>query len=81
MVASAGLELEKRFRRLSHVGNRLSLVALNVAWNRAKLLRGTVGEIEPYFVDVAPAPAFRRIITLDDRMPGGVKMFGGMAVR
>src|SRR4051812_44196331 len=37
-------------------------------------------QVEHDFVDIAPAPALRRIVALDDRMPGGVKMFGRMLV-
>src|ERR1700686_2881430 len=32
-------------------------------------------KIEHHFIDVTPAPPFRRIIGLDDRVPGRVKMF------
>ncbi len=32
-------------------------------------------KIEHHFLDVTPAPPFRRIIGLDDRVPGRVKMF------
>ena len=71
---------EPEWTGLIPVCMRSSLVTSNVSWNRAKLWRGAVGEIEPYLVDVAPAPTFRRIITLDDWMAGGVKMFGGMAI-
>ena len=35
--------------------------------------------VEEHLVDVAPAPAFGRVIALDDRMPGGVEMLGGVA--
>src|SRR5271157_433509 len=56
------------------------LAASNVARNRGELRCRTVGQIEPDLVDVAPAPTFRRIITLDDRVPGGAKMLRGMAV-
>ena len=37
-----------------------------------------IPEIEGRFVDVAPAPALRRIVALDDRMPGGVEVGGGV---
>ena len=43
--------------------------------------RLAIGEIEHHFVDIAPSPAFRRIITLDDRMASGVIMLGGVLVR
>jgi hypothetical protein len=37
--------------------------------------RRPVRKIEHDFVDVTPAPPFRRIIGFDDRVPGCVKMF------
>jgi len=40
-----------------------------------------VRQIEGHFINVAPSPAFRWIVAFDDRMPGGVKMLGGVAVR
>ena len=44
-------------------------------------MRGlAVRQIEQHFVDIAPAPAFRRIVALDDRMAGGVEMLGGVRV-
>src|ERR1700761_5716015 len=39
-----------------------------------------IRQVEQRFVDVAPAPALGRVIALDDRMRGGVKMFGGVLV-
>lgn len=36
---------------------------------------GSTRKIEHYFVDVTPAPPFWRIVGLDDRVPGRVKMF------
>src|SRR6266576_569407 len=42
--------------------------------------RLSVRKIEQDFIDIAPAPAFRRIVTLDDRMLGGVEVLGGMLV-
>ena len=38
------------------------------------------GEIERDLVDVAPAPTLRRVIALDDRMPGRMKMLGGVTM-
>jgi len=32
-------------------------------------------KIEHHFIDVTPAPTFRRIVGLDDRVHGRVKMF------
>ena len=42
--------------------------------------RLAIRQIEQHLIDIAPAPAFRRIVTLDDRMPGGVKVRGGVTV-
>ena len=36
--------------------------------------RGVTVQIDPDLVDIAPSPAFRRIVAFDDRMSGGVKM-------
>jgi hypothetical protein len=38
-------------------------------------------EFDERFVHVAPAPAFRRIVALDDRVTGLMGMRGGVAVR
>src|SRR5450432_4646841 len=38
-------------------------------------------QIEHHLVDIAPASALRRIVTLDDRVPGGVEMSGRVLVR
>jgi hypothetical protein len=43
--------------------------------NRTKMRRRPARKIEHHFIDVTPAPPFRRIIGLDDRVPGRVKMF------
>src|SRR5271166_4965893 len=51
-----------------------------IAGNRLEL-RGLIGQIEEDFVDVAPTPAFGRIIALDDRMAGRVEMARGVAMR
>ena len=42
--------------------------------------RLAVRQVEHDLVEIAPAPAFRRIVTLDDRMLGGVEMLGGVPV-
>ena len=42
--------------------------------------RRPLRKIEQHFVDVTPAPAFRRVIGFDDRMPGGAKMPGGVSI-
>ena len=36
--------------------------------------RGVAVQIDPDLVDIAPSPAFRRIVAFDNRMSGGVKM-------
>jgi hypothetical protein len=41
---------------------------------------GSARKIEHYFVDVTPAPPFRRIIGLDDRVLCRVKMFCGVSI-
>src|SRR5215213_47821 len=41
----------------------------------------SVRQIEQHFVDIAPAPAFRRIVAFDHGMAGGVKVRGGVLVR
>src|SRR5258708_26289441 len=42
--------------------------------------RHPVGQIEQDLVDKTPAPALRRVVAFDDRMPGGMKMPGGVLV-
>src|SRR3977135_1119224 len=42
--------------------------------------RLSVRKIEQDFIDITPAPTFRRIVALDDRMLGGVEVLGGMLV-
>src|ERR1700730_3142943 len=43
--------------------------------------RDPVRQIEQQFIDIAPAPPLRRIVTVDDGMMGGVKMLGRVFVR
>src|SRR3984893_11255956 len=69
-----------RDRRRAALSHRHSFPS-SVTRDRTQLRRGAVGQIEPDLVDVAPAPAFRRVIAFDDRMPGHMKMLGGMTVR
>src|ERR1700682_3182929 len=38
--------------------------------------RHPIGQIQHHLVDITPAPSFRRIVALDDRMLGRMKMFG-----
>jgi hypothetical protein len=42
--------------------------------------RRTIAEVQHHLVDLAPTPAFWRIVALDDRMASGVVMLGRMAV-
>ena len=51
-----------------------------IAGDRRQMRRLPVRKIEQDFVDVTPAPPFRRIIALDNRVTGGVKMLGGVLV-
>jgi hypothetical protein len=39
---------------------------------------GVAVQIELDLINVAPTPAFRRVVTFDDRMSGGVKMLRGV---
>src|SRR5277367_4502775 len=52
-----------------------------VARDPTVMRRRALAEVEHHLVDVAPAPAVRRVIGFDDRMTCGVKVFGGVAVR
>src|ERR1700744_3926434 len=55
--------------------------AISVIARDRPVMRGhPVSQIEHRLVDVAPAPAFRRIVAFDDRMRGGVEMLGGVFV-
>ena len=47
----------------------------------AVVWRHSVGEIEHYFVHIAPAPALRRIVAFDDRVLAPVKMLRRVLVR
>jgi hypothetical protein len=53
----------------------------NKSRDRSPLRRRVVAEIDKHLIDIAPAPAFRRIVAFDDRMLGGAEMLGGMLVR
>ena len=53
----------------------------NEAWDRA-VLRGPVGaEVQHRLVDIAPAPAFRGVVALDDGVGGCMKMRRRVAMR
>src|SRR5664279_927692 len=45
-----------------------------IARDRPVMRRLPVRQVEQHLVDITPAPPFRRIVALDDRMPGGVEM-------
>src|SRR5471032_570803 len=49
-----------------------------ITGNRPNLRGDVAGQIEHHFVNIAPSPAFGRIIAFDDGMLGAVKMLGGM---
>src|SRR5258708_19539749 len=51
-----------------------------VARDRTVMRRLSVRKIEQQFIDIAPAPTFRRIVALDDGMPGGVEVLGRVLV-
>src|ERR1700730_4980137 len=59
----------------SIISSGLKLVSI-IARDRPVVRGLAVRQIEQHFIDITPAPAFRRIITLDDRVSGGVEMFG-----
>src|ERR1043165_36154 len=46
--------------------------------DRPDLRRDIAAQVEHHLVNIAPAPAFGRIVTLDYGMAGPVKMLGGM---
>src|SRR3981189_1697566 len=52
-----------------------------VARYRSVVWSFSVRQIKQHFIDIAPAPAFRRIIAFDHGMAGGVEMRGRMLVR
>src|SRR5258705_5536129 len=51
-----------------------------VARYRSVVWSFSVRQIEQHFVDIAPAPAFRRIVAFDHGMAGGMEMRGGVLV-
>src|SRR6202035_4048710 len=64
----------------SRVPHSWSKEHLIVARDRTVVGSLSARQVEQHFIDIAPAPAFRRIVALDDRMAGGVEMFGGVLV-
>ena len=70
--------IAQRARRLdSHPAARRDSVVLrdgSVLWGHS------IPEIKDHFVDVAPSPAFGRVVALDDGVLRGAEMLGGMLV-
>ena len=84
MASNSGTE--QRCDATCQLGAALSFALVccatsDVARDRPVLRRRAIAEIEDDLVDVAPAPAFRRIVALDDRMAGRVEVLGGVTVR
>ena len=52
----------------------------NVPRDRSALRRLSIPKVEEHLVDVAPAPAFGRVIAFDDRMPGRVEVLRRVTV-
>src|SRR5215471_3316978 len=52
-----------------------------VARDRPVVRRGTPAKVHDNLVDIAPSPAFGRVVALDDRMAGLVKVLGCVSVR
>src|SRR5215218_6148351 len=52
-----------------------------VARYRSVVWSFSVRQVEQHFVDIAPAPTFRRIVPFDHGMAGGVEVRGGVLVR
>src|ERR1700730_2894714 len=69
-----------RVHRLSRSFSWLSAQSV-IAGDRADMRGGAIGQVEHHLVDVAPPPAFGRVIAFDDRVARLVKMLGGVAVR
>jgi hypothetical protein len=70
-----------RWRKSGNCCPLASGTRLIIARNRPVLRRGSIRKVEKNFVYITPAPVFRRIVALNDRVRGGVKMFGCMSVR
>ena len=51
------------------------------ARNRAVVRCLAAGKVERHLIDVAPSPTLGRIVALDDRVPGRMKMLGRVAIR
>ena len=43
--------------------------------------RRAAAKVQTNFIDIAPSPPFRRIVSFDDRMAGRMKMLGGVSIR
>ena len=68
-------------QKVNQQAPRQSQDRLIVARDRSVVRRHAVRKIEHRLVDIAPAPALRRIIALDDRMARGLEMPGRVLVR
>src|SRR4051812_3286404 len=60
---------------------RPNIVPSIISRERPVMRRLSLRQVEHHLVDITPAPAFRRIIALDDRMLGCMEMFCGVPVR
>jgi hypothetical protein len=56
------------------------LCLLVITGNRTNLRGDIAGQIEHHFVNIAPTPAFRRIIGFDDRVLRHAEMFCGVSI-
>ena len=61
--------------------DRQSQRRLIIARNWPVLRRGSIRKVKNNFVYITPTPVFRWIVTLNDRVRSGAKMFGRMPVR
>src|SRR4051812_25261781 len=73
--------LDRWDRRLQQNLRRRGHRASDVARDRTLVRRHSLRQVEEHLVDIAPAPALRRVITFDHRMAGGMEMGACMAVR
>ncbi len=53
---------------------------MDLSKGAVQVARGRSGEVEHYFIDVAPAPVFAAFDGLHDGVFGGVEVFGGVLV-
>ena len=69
------------FARMRASDTDANVLKIVISWNRPGLRCRINAEIEKDLIDVTPAPAFGRIISLDNGMLGFVKMRGRVPVR